>query len=207
MQFPDAKLLIFARAPVEGQVKTRLASSIGTAAACRLHAQLLEKTFNTLIGAKLAPVSCYTTDVEHPFFDHWKTAGVTFARQQGADLGESMRQAFSSELETASMVLLLGSDCPVINSAYLQQALVTLDSGNDAVIAPAEDGGYVLIGLKKMYPEIFQQVNWGTDKVLQQTLSHFENLSLAWQQLETLWDVDTAKDYQRWQALQDSIKS
>ena len=114
--------------------------------------------------------------------------------------------AISGELETASAVLLLGSDCPVIEGKHLQQACAVLDSGHDAVIAPAEDGGYVLIGLKKMYPEIFQQVDWGSDRVRQQTLTRFKNLSLEWQQLETLWDVDTAEDYQRWQALQAIIR-
>ena len=202
MQFPDAKIIVFARAPIAGQVKTRLGQAVGMQAACDLYKKLLERTFTTALNADLAPVCCYTTDPSHEYFVNRKTRGVGFYRQQGDDLGQRMLHAFSQQLATASSVLLIGSDCPVLAEEHLKQALVLLRDDSDTVIGPAEDGGYVLLGLKQAYAELFQGIDWGSDRVLQQTIHKIEQLQLQWQQLELLWDLDTEADYKRWLELQ-----
>ena len=198
MQYPNAQILIFAKSPVAGQVKTRLAASIGPEQAYKAYETLLTQTLDTALNTQLASVCCYTDDTEHAFFNVWKQKGVFFRQQVGADLGERMQQAFMNELKLYSPVVLIGSDCPVMTKEHLGAAFTALDNGNDAVITPTHDGGYVLLGLKKHYPEIFTNIQWSTNQVFRQTAEHLDSLSLKWQQLNTLWDIDTGEDYQKW---------
>lgn len=198
MQFSDAKIIVFARAPIKGQVKSRLASSTGDELALDIYKDLLRRTFDTVVSANLAPVCCYTTDADHGWLARFKSTGINFLPQSGDDLGQRMYNAFSKELEQASFVLLLGSDCPVLSGKFLDDALTALQEGKDAALVSAEDGGYVLLGLRKNYQRVFQDIDWGTDRVLSQTLSQFEKLGLSWLQLGPLWDVDTLEDYNRW---------
>jgi len=198
MQHTNAKILIFAKSPVVGQVKTRLAEFIGPEQACKVYEALLTQTLNTALNAQLAPVCCYTDDTEHVYFKHWKQKGVEFKQQVGADLGQRMQQAFMHELRLYSPVVMIGSDCPVITVEHLRAAFNALDGDGEAVITPTQDGGYVLLGLKKPHPRIFSNIQWSSMHVFRQTAEHLESLSLKWQQLNTLWDLDTAEDYQKW---------
>jgi len=198
MQYANAQILIFAKSPVAGQVKTRLAETIGSEQACKVYEALLTRTLDTALSAQLAPVCCYTDDTEHAYFKRWKQKGVLFKQQVGADLGQRMQQAFIHELKLYAPVVLIGSDCPVITVEHLSAACHALDGDTEAVITPTLDGGYVLLGLKKLHPKIFSNIQWSSKHVFRQTVEHLDSLSLKWQQLNTLWDLDTAEDHQKW---------
>ncbi|MGD2119592.1 MAG: TIGR04282 family arsenosugar biosynthesis glycosyltransferase [Chromatiales bacterium] len=197
MQYPDARILIFARAPVAGQVKTRLAADIGAERAAQLYRELLQHTLEVAVAARLCPVVCYCDpDCQHEFFQEWRERGVLLADQQGDDLGERMQHALQQQLQEAGHAVLVGSDCPVLQQRHLQLAFDGLQD-RQAVIAGAEDGGYALIGLKSAPREIFSGIEWSGSGVLQQTLQRFRQLSWQWRELETLWDVDRLEDLQR----------
>lgn len=198
MQFPDSRILIFARAPVNGQVKTRLAEYIGAERATRLYRDLLQRTLEVVMSADLCQVVCYCApDCQHEFFQQWSQRGLLLADQQGDDLGERMHLALQEQQQHASSMVLIGSDCPVLQQRHLLQALLALQKDKHAVIAGAEDGGYVLIGVKTAPPELFTDIKWSSNQVLEHTLQRFQLLGWQWRQLETLWDIDRPEDLQR----------
>ena len=200
MQFPDSRILIFAKAPVPGRVKTRLIPSLGAEGAADLHGTLLEKTITQVVASGLAPVILWCApSADHPAFLRLASeCGITLETQMGRGLGDRMLWGADKDLEEAESVLLLGTDCPVISPAHLRQALRWLDSGRDAVIGPAEDGGYVLLGLKRTDHLLFGGMEWGTDRVLQGTKDRLSDLGWHWRELETLWDLDRPKDLKRY---------
>lgn len=194
MQFPGDKILIFARAPVPGACKTRLIPALGAVGAAALSERLLVRLLARLEERPVAPVIlCCTPDVDHPAFarhqgERW--------RQEGADLGERMANAARRALETGSRVLLIGTDCPLMESHYLSRAFEALDEV-EVVIGPAEDGGYVLLGLRRFHPGLFRGIEWGSHRVLAQTLARIDALGWRHRRLETLWDLDRPEDLQR----------
>jgi rSAM/selenodomain-associated transferase 1 len=199
-RYPAGRLLVFARAPVAGAVKTRLAAGIGARAAARFYRELVCATLDTAVGARLAPVELYVTpDTSHPFFRSLTQRWPISARcQQGANLGQRMYSALEHALRDSQFALLIGSDCPVMGADYLDQACRELQSGKDLIVGPAEDGGYVLIGARRCCQPLFESVPWGTDAVLQVTRARAQSLGLRYAELGVLWDIDTAADLQRW---------
>lgn len=97
----------------------------------------------------------------------------------------------------AEQVLVIGSDCPAMSAAYLDNALAKLHAGYDAVLGPALDGGYVMLGISRAEPSLFQEIRWGTDEVLAETSRRMNNLAWNWALAESLWDVDTPEDLAR----------
>lgn len=205
-------LIIFAKAPVAGVAKTRLIPALGAEGAAKLHARLLEHTIQRALASDCFPVYLFTPENHaHPFIDNLLiTYPLIHRQQQGVDLGERMKNAFLSVLtENESDVLLIGSDCPVIDSDILECCGVSLEH-QDAVFIPAEDGGYTLVGLQfhgaalsdgasfgNSIGAIFENIEWGSDKVMQQTRSQLTTLSLCWNEPLTLWDVDRPEDLVR----------
>ena len=167
LRFAHSRLLIFARAPVVGQVKTRLIPAIGAAAACNFYRQCLHRTVARMLRASLAPVIVYATDTQHPEWQTLTQYGAFCLRQQcGNDLGERMAQAIAESLQDgAQSVILVGTDAPSLTPDDVAQGFRQLQADADVVMAPAEDGGYVLIGLKQAQPVLFQAMPWGTDQV------------------------------------------
>jgi rSAM/selenodomain-associated transferase 2/rSAM/selenodomain-associated transferase 1 len=197
MSFPDASLMIFAKAPVAGAAKTRLAPVLGEQGAADLHARLTERILHTAVTANLAPVELWCSpDCGHPFFQA-VTGTVGRRVQHGQDLGDRMANAFDAALGHHPYAVLVGTDCPAMTADYLARAFALLDGGADAVLGPAEDGGYVLLGLRCMDKRLFEGVAWGTDSVLDQTRERLAALGWRWQELETLWDVDRPEDLER----------
>lgn len=197
MRFPDARLMIFAKAPVAGSAKTRLAPTLGEQGAADLHAQLTERILHTAITANLAPVEIWCSpDCSHRFFQA-VTSAVGRRVQHGEDLGERMANAFDAALIHHPYAVLVGTDCPAMTADYLARAFALLDGGADAVLGPAEDGGYVLLGLRRTDKHLFEDVAWGTNRVLDETCERLTALSWRWQELETLWDVDRPEDLER----------
>ncbi|MEZ5584857.1 MAG: TIGR04282 family arsenosugar biosynthesis glycosyltransferase, partial [Candidatus Competibacteraceae bacterium] len=158
MEFPEARLLIFAKAPVPGQVKTRLAQRFGLAGAAHLYQHLLRWTLSRVAQANLCPVELWCSpDMRHGFFHACRRDyGVTLRVQQGADLGQRMNHALHTTLQNTSYAVLIGSDCASLGIDELRFALNALQVGRDAVLGPAEDGGYVLIGLRQSQPMLFR---------------------------------------------------
>jgi rSAM/selenodomain-associated transferase 1 len=201
---PAGRLLIFARAPVAGAVKRRLAAGIGAEAAARVYRELLRGTLDMALQARLAPVElCVTPDTRHPSIRALLDGRAVTARaQHGADLGQRMYTALQQALGKAEFALLIGTDCPVMTEGYLDQACRELRSGRDLVVGPAEDGGYVLIGARHGYSELFESVPWGTAEVLPTTRERAQSLGLRYAELPVLWDLDTPADLARWRAQQ-----
>jgi len=196
---PNARLLIFAKAPVAGQVKTRLIPPLSAVEAAQLHARFIRRTLDVACESNLCPVQLWCSPrLHHPFFvDCRRSFPVVLHNQCGGDLGERMRQAAASALTESDYALLIGCDCPTLTTEYLQQALTALKKGYNAVLGPAEDGGYVLLGLRHAEPELFSGIAWGTDAVLDSTRSRLRRLQWRWDELPEQWDVDRPEDLVR----------
>jgi len=173
---------VFAREPRAGRVKTRLIPLLGAEGAARLHARLVARTLATARAAALGPVELWGT-----------------RRQRGADLGARMTHAFQRSLRRARRVILIGSDCPMLRAAHLRRAERWLAGGADAVFAPAEDGGYALIALRRVSPRLFAGIEWGGPRVMAQTRKRLAALGWRWRELPEVWDVDRPEDVRRLQ--------
>ena len=193
-----ARIAVFAKAPVPGEVKTRLAALLGADGAASLHAGLVRHALATAVRSGVGPVELWCApDEHHGFFASCAAQfGARLYPQQGADLGARMRAAFESALADGVSLLLIGSDCPAITPIALTAAASALRS-HDVVIAPAEDGGYVLVGLSRPCAGLFEDVAWGTAAVMGQTRRHLARSGAAWLELPMLWDVDRPEDYAR----------
>lgn len=197
---PEVAVGVFAKAPVPGAVKTRLAGVLGADSAASLHAGLVRHALGTATQAAVGPVTMWCLpDASHAFFERCRDEfGVRLETQRGADLGERMRNAFEPAWASGASLILIGADCPALTAPHLKGAAEALRA-KDAVLVPAEDGGYVLVGLARALPEIFADVAWGTAAVMAQTRQRLAAAGATWTELETLWDVDRPEDYARLQ--------
>jgi uncharacterized protein len=188
---------VFAKAPVPGEVKTRLAPMLGEEAAAQLHALLVRRALATARASGLGPVSLWCApDPGHPFFAACaEEFGVSLHGQRGSDLGERMARAFALLLARAP-ALLIGTDCPALDAEDLRTAAASL-STHDAVLQPAEDGGYVLVGLARPLSAMFEGIAWGGSHVMRETRARLRAAGATWRELAMRWDVDRPEDYQR----------
>jgi rSAM/selenodomain-associated transferase 1 len=196
---PDPlRVAVFAKAPVAGTVKTRLAPLLGLEGAARLHARLVEHALGEAVAAGVGPVELWCApDVSHPFFAECsRRHGVRLRAQCGDDLGERMAHAFATVHGEGAALVLIGSDCPALDRAALVAAAQAL-SRHPAVIAPAEDGGYGLIALSRECAALFEGIAWGTATVMAETRRRLEVSGLRWHELPRTWDVDRPEDYAR----------
>jgi rSAM/selenodomain-associated transferase 1 len=192
-------LVIFAKAPRPGLVKTRLAQTLGVDQACRAYQHLLHALASRL--GSLISVTVYHSppdaepDLRCYFPSHWQ-----FRHQHGPDLGTRLQNAIAITLETdATKVTVIGSDCPYLTVEDIQQSWTRLDH-HDLVLGPANDGGYWLIALKQPQPHLFHQINWGTNNVLAQTIVRARDLNLKVALLRELSDIDTEADWRAFAA-------
>jgi hypothetical protein len=193
-------IIVFARAPTPGAVKTRLIPQLGADGAAKLHARLVKQTLATARAASFARIELHgTPGINDPFFRFCaESFAVALQAQAGADLGARMLAAFESALATHPRALLVGSDCPALAARHLHEADRALRDGTaDAVLVPCEDGGYALIGLKRVDAKLFEDIAWGSDRVMAETRVRLMQLGWRWRELETLWDVDRPEDYAR----------
>ena len=200
--YPQGKIIVFAKEPVLGKVKTRLARDIGEIAALQFHEEMLRQTMEMVCEYNLAAVELHVTgNPDHPLFQLLSLEfNVSVHEQKGKNLGEKMFFALEQSLGNSNYSVLIGTDCPIMGVDYLSNALTALVRGQDAVIGPAEDGGYVLIGTRKIKKDWFQGVLWGSSQVMQQSRSKMLASGAKLEELQTLWDVDKIDDLQRWQA-------
>jgi rSAM/selenodomain-associated transferase 1 len=159
---------------------------------------LLTETLRRLVGARLAPVELRCApDTSHPLFkDLSRTHGLALRPQTGGDLGDRLWSASVECLRGAGSVVLVGADCPSLDGHYVRSALEAL-ARVDAVLGPAEDGGYVLLGLKQAAPGLFSGIPWGTGEVAAITRERMTSLGWSWAELPTLWDLDRPEDLVR----------
>src|SRR3954468_1365829 len=191
----DLAIIVFARAPVPGQAKTRLIPTLGAWRAAQFQAHLTAHALRTAAAVPRAHVELHATRRHGAF-----TTAVPVKIQKGRDLGARMLRAFEQSLRRHRAVILMGSDCPMLQPADLRRAARALRGARDAVLAPAEDGGYALIGLKRVRPHIFRGVEWGSDRALRQTLANLEAAGMSYGLLRTVWDIDRPADLERFRA-------
>ena len=192
------RVAIFAKAPAPGQVKTRLAAEIGEDAAAAVHATLVRQSLATAVLAGIGRVELWCSpDASDPFFARCaRETGARLRVQQGRHLGERMSRAFHEAFDAGRHLVLIGSDCPALTPECLREAAVALAS-HDAVLAPAEDGGYVLVGLSRAVRGLFYGIAWGESAVMAATRQRLAAAGARWKELPTLWDVDRPEDYAR----------
>lgn len=196
-------LIQFAKAPVPGEVKTRLLPVLSPESAAALHAELVLWVSRMLCGSGIGPVQLAVSGSSAcPLFDACRREGVaSILTQHGDDLGARMHHALQRGLQAYSKVLLVGSDCPAMDAAYLKSAAAALDE-HPVVLGAAVDGGYVLVGATQIEPSVFTGVHWGSAAVLAQTLANVERAGLGCAVLDALSDIDRPEDLAHWQALQ-----
>lgn len=190
-------IVVLAKAPRPGRVKTRLAAAIGAVEAARLHARLLDRTLDTAIAAHCGKVELHGAPARHSVLRALaRRHRVDLREQARGDVGERMHAAFRQALRGHAGVILIGSDCPALTPGDLRRAARLLP-GCDAVLAPAEDGGYPLLALSRVSGHLFRDIAWSTGEVLAQTRGRLAALGWRWRELRTLWDVDRPQDLMR----------
>jgi len=192
-------IIVFARAPKPGAVKTRLIPLLGPQGAAALHARMVKRALATARRSALGAVELHCApDCDDDFL---RLCGnryrVQLVAQTGGDLGARMSAAARAALAVHDRVLLMGTDCPGLTARHLCAANQALIDGAVAALAPAEDGGYVLLGLKQWDQRLFEGIDWGSETVLADTRARLRNLSWRWQELDMLWDIDRPEDYRR----------
>jgi len=187
-------LLIFVKHPQAGKVKTRLARSIGHEKAVAVYQELL--TFTRTITKPLTATKAVFYGNFVPPTDLWAEAGFPRKMQVGESLGDRMCQAFQwGFAEGYQKILIIGSDCPHISTALLEDAFAQLDT-HDFVIGPAKDGGYYLLGMKTLLPTVFEQKEWSTNSVFEATCRDIQDAGMSVFHLPTLSDIDVIDDLQ-----------
>jgi rSAM/selenodomain-associated transferase 1 len=188
-------VLVFSKLPEAGRVKTRLIPALGAVGAANLYARLLERQLGWLTVEAGYPVQLWLTpSMDHPLIQQWaNVSALSLFLQQGEDLGQRMMHAARSALQHYQQVVLLGVDCPALTPLHLRQAFAWLES-YDAVLGPAQDGGYVLLGLKSTPEPLFNGHSWGQADVAETTRMAMRELHWDWRELPLLWDLDRAED-------------
>lgn len=194
------RLLIFSRYPTPGEAKTRLIPALGTEGAAQLHRQMTEAVIATAQATDLfnkkngGNITVHFTGAELKKFQTWLGLELQYFAQPSGDLGQRMKSAFSRAFTSGSKhVIGIGTDVPGLSSEILNQADQGLEH-HDIVLGPAADGGYYLIGMSAFTPELFVNIDWGTEHVYEQTVAICTRLGLKVSVLQTLNDVDRPED-------------
>ncbi len=185
---------VFTKPPVEGKVKTRLAPFLSLQQACRVHENLLKHCLSRVQHIHWQ-TQLWSTDIQHSTIKKLaQQYSMPLRQQQGSDLGERMLLAVKESLKEFTIVIIIGSDCPDLDVSIISDAIETLQSGSEVVLAPAMDGGYVLIGLSIDIESVFVDIPWGTDKVLSVTRERLQQAGIRWQETAMQRDIDRPDD-------------
>lgn len=201
----DRLLVVFTKLPKPGFAKTRLIPALGPEGAADLQRRMTMHTVNRALRLRddsgLALEVRYTGG-DRADFESWLGRDLQYQSQSAGDLGERMSHAFASAIERGfRSVVIIGTDCPHLDRNIISQSFAVLET-NDLVLGPAHDGGYYLIGLNRCPPELLQGIHWGTEYVLEQTLTKANQACLSWHLLETLNDIDRPEDLAHWEDCQ-----
>ena len=193
------RLLIFAKAPIPGAVKTRLCPPLNPAGAAKFSERLLKHALRAASRADLGAIElwCAPTTAHDFFHECQREFNISLHQQSSGDMGDRMQHALNQALTRADSALLMGADCPTVSAAYLRVAAGRLAQDCELLFGPAEDGGYGLIGARGKLPGIFSGIPWGTDVVMSRTRDILIAMDYKWLELATLWDVDRPADLMR----------
>lgn len=195
-------LIIFTRKPVAGETKTRLIPAIGATGAMHLQRRMLAHTLAAACRSCFPVIELHAyPDTNDPYLSQLSIQhGVSLQSQQGADLGARMFNALFAVLQKHDFAVLAGSDCPLLSQAILDRAYAWLQQQpGTAILGPCVDGGYYLIGVDRVEPELFQGMEWGTQQVAAQTRAVLDAGGWQRRELDELWDVDEPSDLARLQ--------
>ncbi|WP_421840897.1 TIGR04282 family arsenosugar biosynthesis glycosyltransferase [Marinobacter algicola] len=201
---PDASALVmqFSKWPEAGRVKTRLMPELGAEGAMEAHIRLSLAVLDNLVASGYIVRFLWDRELKStpegatPVLERLEAHGVAQALQQGGVLGERMLQALEVGLRGFGKAMIVGSDCPSVDADYVRAAVAALDEV-DVVLGPSEDGGYVLIGARRVIPGMLADVAWGTDKALSQTCDRLTQAGVSFRLLPQRWDVDEPEDWHR----------
>lgn len=195
----SARLLVFAKAPVPGRVKTRLARHLGRRAAAGLYRGLLADTVAMAVSARVAPVELWVSPGRHPALDAIaRRHGLVQRVQPPGDLGVRMDRASRRALADGGPVVIIGGDCTGLTAGHLAEAFGALEAGREVVLAPAPDGGYTLVGLARPVPALFRAMPWGTSAVLAESRRRLRRARVDAQLLAPADDLDDVADLRRY---------
>jgi len=193
------RIILFAKAPVAGRVKTRLIPALGADGAAQLARRMLDHALNIAGAADIGSLElCASPPPTHPDWQNIPLpAGCETSDQGDGDLGVRMARAAQRGLAGGQNVLLIGADCPALSAQHLRAAAAALhdhENPHDAVLLPARDGGYLLLGLKTHAASLFEAMPWSTAQVAELTLQRMAALGWRVAQLEPLPDIDRPED-------------
>lgn len=200
---PD-RLIIFTRYPEAGKTKTRMIPFLGKNGAAILQQQMMEFTLKQVKKLQeniFLSIAIFYSGGTEQLMRYWLGNEIIYQQQSSGDLGQRMKSAFEQSFDIGSnKVVIIGTDCPELNSTVLFQAFELLNYC-DLVLGPALDGGYYLIGLSRLIPELFQGINWGTSEVFKQTIEVARQLNLKVGYLLPLNDIDRPEDLPIWEEI------
>lgn len=189
-----ARILVFAKAPEPGKVKTRLIPALGAAGAARLAAEMLDRTLREAVAARIGVVElCCDPAPGAPVWDGRRDSADCLSGQGEGDLGARMARAAQRTIEGGERMLLIGADCPGLDRHRLREAAAALER-NDAVLHPTEDGGYALLGLAQFDASLFEGIAWSRSTVAAATIARIEALGWTFHIAATLRDIDEPAD-------------
>lgn len=188
------RIVIFAKAPVAGQVKTRLIPALGAEGAARLARKMLIDTYRTASSVRIASTEiCASPDPEDAAWHEHAPDGARLTPQGDGDLGERLARAARRVISEGEHAILIGTDCPQMKPRLLTDACRALET-HDAIIHPTLDGGYALLGLKRFDPSIFTGIAWSTPSVASSTIANVKALGWSIHLGATLSDIDEPDD-------------
>lgn len=202
---PEVRLIQFAKWPRRGHVKTRLASALGDDGALEAHIRLTLTVMDRLVKSGYPVTLAWDRAMAEPpveaesILQAITEHGVGQSTQHGEDLGERMTRALTAGLRDTDIAMVVGSDCPSVDADYIEQARSAL-AESDVVFGPSDDGGYVLIAARRTRPEMLQEVTWGGERALDQSVAAVRNAGLRVATLSPRWDVDEPADWDRFLA-------
>ncbi len=189
-------LMIFTKAPEPGMVKTRLIPALGRRYSAQLYQRMLLSTISKATQAGFTSVQLWVSgNPNHLLFMQIKKRyGISIYQQRGRDLGTRMYNAFNSVLRNNGSAVVIGCDCPSLNKADLVLARQALCDDYAAVLGPATDGGYYLLGLRQLHPKVFNNIDWSTSSVAATTAERIGSLDWRLKELVKHRDIDTSAD-------------
>lgn len=195
---PGDRVVVFARAPESGRVKTRLAATVGDARALAIYMQLAERVTRAVaMGPWALEIRC-APDEAAPSVATWLGRRDGVVPQGGGDLGARLTRAMSDHFASSTgRLVIIGTDCPEVDAAVIQQAFAAL-AGVDVVFGPALDGGYYLVGTRCLAPGIFEEVPWSAPDTLEVSQRRARADGHSVTQLAPLRDIDTEADWVTW---------
>ena len=203
MLYDDTIILLFAKAPIAGNVNTRLIPDIGEEKATSLQYDLIHQRLSMLTSAGLCNVSlmCAPGTQHECFVECEQKYAIQLIAQSGCDLGERMFNGVEVALRHYKYCIVIGTDAPALNEVTIEHAIEALHTNTGVVFVPAEDGGYVLLGLQHSCDFLFEGIDWGSSEVMQQSRDQLKLNEISHRELATCWDIDSLEDYQRYLAM------